>query len=103
MLVVFHAGTVLAAAPVSVDATRFHNSHDAPWSANTFGGESSSLFSSAVRISVNDALNKFAERHVQAEPGCCAPLGNRGGLAAKLLVRSVLMARVDSERLQASG
>jgi hypothetical protein len=102
MLVVFHAGTMLAA-PVSVDAMRFHNSHDAPWSANTFGGESSSLFSSAVRISFNDALNKFAERHVQAETGCCAPLGNRGGLAAKLLVRSVLMARVDSERLQASG
>jgi hypothetical protein len=32
MLVVFHAGTVLAA-PVSVDTMRFQNSHDAPCSA----------------------------------------------------------------------
>jgi hypothetical protein len=89
MLLVFHAGTVLAA-PISVDAMRFQNSHDAPCSASTFGGESSSLFCSAlgklyrcrfpfglvefflctIRISFNDALNKFAERHVPAEPGC---------------------------------
>jgi hypothetical protein len=92
MLVIFHAGTVLTAPAISfsVDAMRFHIWHDAPCSANTFGGESSSLFSSVlgklcrcrfpfglveffrctIRVSFNDALNKFAERRVPAEPGC---------------------------------
>ena len=93
MLVVFHAGTVLAA-PVSEMPCRFRISNDDHCLSRSFGGESSSspvaylvprlgsfavvifLFglssfsSGTIRISFNDVLNKFAERHVRAGPGC---------------------------------